>query len=207
MKELLALLFDFFIGLRKCYGFPSLWFFHDYLFKIKSFLGKFTAFLPMNKPRRSIKFCPILPFLIAKFHLGLPGSIILTRQVMIQGMDLTNPYRIPTISSDSYIPISIFALHHRHKTQTSELISILHNLLSLIVLVESGVPDLSGQFFFWRLFFVLRFWFLRRIFIRAYLLTSKPTTCLYGLLRICSCWVLSFAIFSSRSEQKLDFPA
>lgn len=102
----------------------------------------------MNKPRRSIKFCPILPFLIAKFHLGLPGSIILTRQVMIQGMDLTNPYRIPTISSDSYIPISIFALHHRYKTQTSELIGILHNLLSLVILVESGVPDLSGQFFF-----------------------------------------------------------
>ena len=178
MKEFLALLSEFFARLWKCYGFPSLWFFHDILFKIKSFLGKFTAFLPMNKPRRSVKFCSILPFLIAKFHLGLPGSIILTRQVMIQGMDLTNPYRIPTISSDSYIPIPIFALHHRHKTQTSELIGILHNLLSLVVLVESGVPDLSGWFFFWRLFFILRFWFLRRIFIRAYLLTSKPTTCL-----------------------------
>ena len=157
MKELLALLSQFFARLWKCYGFPSLWSFHDYLFKIKSFLGKFTAFLSVNEPWRSVKLCPILPFLVAKFYLDLPGSIILTRQVMIQGMDLTNPYRIPTISSDSYIPISIFALHHRHKTQTSELIGILHNLLSLVVPVESGVPDLSGWFFFWRLFFVLRF--------------------------------------------------
>lgn len=148
LREFLGLFFDFFIGLRKCYGFPSLWSFHAYLFKIKSFLGKFTAFLPVNKPWRSVKFCPILPFLVAKLYLSLPGSIILTRQVMIQGMDLTNPYWISSISSDSYIPIPIFALHHRHKTQTSELIGILHNLLSLVVLVESGVPDLSDQFFF-----------------------------------------------------------
>ena len=107
MKELLALLFDFFIGLRKCYGFPSLWSFHDYLFKIKSFLGKFTAFLPVNKPWRSIKLCPILPFLVAKLYLGLPGSIILTRQVMIQGMDLTNPYRISSISADRHTAQSV----------------------------------------------------------------------------------------------------
>ena len=121
---------------------------HIILLKIKSLFHKVRASLTVHISPWSIKFCPILPFLVTKFHLGLPGSIILTRQVMIQGMDLTNPYRIPTISSDSYIPIPIFALHHRHKTQTSELIGILHNLLSLVVLVKSGVPDLSGQFFF-----------------------------------------------------------
>lgn len=88
---------------------------HIILLKIKSLFHKVRASLTVHISPWSIKFCSILPFLVAKLYLGLPGSIILTRQVMIQGMDLTNPYRIPTISSYIYIPIPIFALHHRHK--------------------------------------------------------------------------------------------
>lgn len=130
---------------------------HIILLKIKSLFHKVRASLTVHISPWSIKFRPSSEFIIANLDLWLPRMIILLRQVMIQGMDLTNPYRISSISSDSYIPIPIFALHHRHKTQTSELIGILHNLLSLVVLVKSGVPDLSGWFFFWRLFFVLRF--------------------------------------------------
>lgn len=108
----------------------------------------------------SIEFGSVFSLLVAKLYLCLPWGIVFSRQAVVASVDLTDPYRIASVSSDFNISVSVLTFHHRDQIHSSKLIGVLHDLLSLIIFAESRVSDFLFRFlcFFWLSFFLLSCW-------------------------------------------------